>query len=147
MQKKKKKKKSKHYKHGGIFPFSSTQFYLFKLIPLPQTNYPSHFHYHIPNPALFLINRPFLISPPVYPPTHVPIRVVGGQHHRGAGVGIAGDPRAVHSEQDHEHHEQEHHDGADVSDVPHVTTLVSRIFWSGRQLRLLTRFRLNKILE
>lgn len=40
--------------------------------------------------------------------------VVGGQHHTGTGVGVAGDPRAV----DGEHHEQHQHqhgdDGLDI---------------------------------
>lgn len=41
--------------------------------------------------------------------THLPVLSVRSQHYTGAGVGVGGDPGAVHGKQ-HEHHEQSHDD-------------------------------------
>lgn len=44
----------------------------------------------------------------------VPVVIVRGEHHAGTGVGVAGDPRAVHGEH-HQQHQHEHGDnGFDV---------------------------------
>ena len=43
-----------------------------------------------------------------------PVVVVGGQHHAGAGVGVAGDPGAVHGEHHQQHEHQHGDDGLDV---------------------------------
>ena len=69
----------------------------------------------------------FLVTTPLTNHTHnTPIRIVGRQDNRGAGVGIAGDPGAVDGKENHEHHEEEDHDGAHVG-VGKVTGLVSWI--------------------
>lgn len=50
----------------------------------------------------------------------LPVMVVRGQDHAGAGVGVAGDPRAMHGE----HHQQhQHQHGDDRLDVRTQTLL------------------------
>ncbi len=61
-------------------------------------------------------------------PSHdSPVRIGGGQHNGGAGVGVAGDPCAVDRKQHQEHHEEEDHYGANVRRVGKLARLVGGV--------------------
>ncbi len=57
----------------------------------------------------------------------VPVVVGGCQDNGGAGVGVAGDPGAVDSEEHQKHHEQQDNDGTHVGRTGQVTGLVGGV--------------------
>ena len=56
----------------------------------------------------------------------LPIVICCCQDNRGAGVGIAGDPGTVHSEEHHKHHHEENDEGAQVA-VTEITRVNGRV--------------------
>ncbi len=71
-------------------------------------------------------------------PSHdLPVRIGGGQHNGGAGVGVASDPGAVDRKQHQEHHQEEDHYGANVRRVCKLTRLVGGVNRGFRRVVLL----------